>query len=260
MRIRSRHLVLALAAAGALALGTAVPPAGAGGAAGAKWSYSGPTGPAHWGSLDPAYAACSDGRAQSPVNLRHVTRTPLRNPGFHYVTGRAAVLNNTHTVVAKARQGSTMTVGGTTFRLLQIHFHVRSEHEVNGHVYPVEVHFVHQTGNGDLAALGVFVRQGGSMNRAWQPYVRSLDVAPGRTVHPRIDWAAMLPRDRESFRYNGSLTTPPCTEGLKWVVLTHPVRLSAGQIAAFRAAYVHNYRPPQPLHGRTIFLDSSRAR
>lgn len=256
MRIHSRHLALALAAAGALALGTAVPSAGAG----AKWSYSGATGPAHWGSLDPAYATCSDGRAQSPVNLRQVTRKPLRNPRFHYVTSRAAVFNNTHTVEAKARPGSTMTVGGTTFRLLQIHFHVHSEHEVNGHVYPVEVHFVHQTRTGDLAALGVFVRRGSSTNRAWQPYVRSLDVAPGKTVHRRIDWAAMLPRDRESFRYPGSVTTPPCTEPVTWVVLTHPVRLSAGQIAAFRAAYVHNYRPLQPLHGRKIFLDSSRSR
>ena len=214
MRIHSRHLALALAAAGALALGTAVPSAGAG----AKWSDSGATGPAHWASLDPAYAACSDGRAQSPVNLRQVTRKPLRNPRFHYVTSRAAVFNNTHTVEAKARPGSTMTVGGTTFRLLQIHFHVHSEHEVNGHVYPVEVH-LHQTRTGDLAALGVFVRRGSSTNRAWQPYVRSLDVAPGKTVHRRIDWAAMLPRDRESFRYPGSVTTPPCTEPVTWVVL-----------------------------------------
>jgi len=261
MRIRSRHLALALAATGVLALGTAVPAgAGAGAEAHAKWSYSGPTGPAHWGSLDPAYAACSDGRAQSPVNLRQATRKPLRNPRFHYVTGRAAVFNNTHTVVADARPGSTMSVGGSTFRLLQIHFHVHSEHEVNGHIYPVEVHFVHQTKSGDLAALGVFVRRGSSTNRAWQPYVRSLDVAPGKSVHPRINWAAMLPRDRASFRYHGSLTTPPCTEGLTWVVLTHPVRLSAKQIAAFRAAYADNFRPLQPLHGRTILLDSSRGR
>lgn len=162
-----------------------------------------------------------DGRAQSPVNLRQVTRKPLRNPRFHYVAGRAGVFNNTHTVVADARPGSTMAVGGTTYRLLQIHFHVHSEHEVNGHVYPVEVHFVHKTRTGDLAALGVFVRRGSSTNRA---------------------------------------TTPPCTEGLTWVVLTHPVRLSAGQIAAFRAAYAHNVRPLQPLHGRTMFLDSSRGR
>jgi carbonic anhydrase len=255
MQIRPRRLALTLAAAGTLALGTAVP-AGAG----APWSYSGPTGPAHWGSLDPAYAACSDGRAQSPLNLRQVTRKPLRNPVFHYVAGRAAVHNNTHTVVAEAAPDSTLTVDGTTFGLLQIHFHVHSEHEVNGRIYPVEVHFVHKTADGDLAAVGVFVRQGPSTNRAWQPYVRSLSVAPGQTVHPRIDWAAMLPDNLQSFRYDGSLTTPPCTEGLTWVVLAHPVALSAAQIAAFRDAYDHNYRPLQPRHGRTILLETTGSR
>ena len=259
MRNLSRHLALALAAAGALALGTAVPSAGAGESAAAKWSYSGPTGPAHWGSLDPSFVACSDGRAQSPVNLRQVTRKPLRNPRFHYVTGRAAVFNNTHTVEANARPGSTMTVGGTTFRLLQIHFHVHSEHEVNGHVYPVEVHFVHQAKSGALAALGVFVRRGSSTNRAWQPYVRSLDVAPGRTVHPRIDWAAMLPRDRESFRYHGSLTTPPCTEGLTWYVFKTPIEMSPAQIGAFTTLehLAHTNRPIQSLRGRVVLVDST---
>ena len=92
----------------------------------------------------------------------------------------------------------------------------------------------------------MFVIQGKSTNKAWQPYVQSLDVAPGRAAHPTINWSAMLPRDRQTFRYSGSLTTPPCTEGLRWVVMTTPVTLSGRQIAAFRAAYDHNNRPVQP--------------
>ena len=261
MHIGTRGFALPLAAVGALALGVAATPsAGAGAHSGAPWSYTGPTGPAHWGQLDPSYAACSDGRAQSPVDIGRVVRRPLRNPGFHYVSGRATVSNNGHTVLAKARPGSTMTVDGKTFALVQMHFHARSEHEVNGHRYPVEVHFVNQTSTGATAALAVFISQGRSTNKAWQPYVRSLDVASGSAAHPIIDWSALLPHDRTTFRYRGSLTTPPCTEGFRWVVMTTPVRLSAQQIAAFRAVYEHNYRPVQPLHGRTVLLDSSSRR
>ena len=166
-------------------------------------------------------------------------------------------MNNGHTVVATPRPGSSMTIEGTTFTLVEVHFHGRSEHEVNGDRYPMEVHFVHRSSTGALAALGVFVVPGKSTNKAWQPYVRALDVAPGRAAHPTIDWSAMLPRDRQTFRYCGSLTTPPCTEGLRWVVLTTPVKLSARQITAFRAAYDHNNRPLQLLHGRKVLLDSS---
>jgi carbonic anhydrase len=261
MHLRTRPFAVTLAAVSALSLGSAMPtatPAATPTArAGAPWSYSGPTGPSHWGSLDPSYAACSDGSAQSPVNITRVVRRALKNPGFHYVTGRATVVNNGHTVVATPRPGSSMTIDGTSFTLVEVHFHGRGEHEVNGHRYPLEVHFVHRSSTGAVAALGVFVIRGTSTNKAWQPYVRSLDVAPGRAAHPTINWSAMLPRNRQTFRYRGSLTTPPCTEGLRWVVLTTPVRLSGQQIAAFRAAYDHNNRPLQPLHGRKVLLDCS---
>jgi carbonic anhydrase len=261
MYLRTRGFAGTLAAVSALALGTAMPAATSTStptaSAGAPWSYSGPTGPPHWGHLDPSYAACSDGSAQSPVDIARFVRKPLKNPGFHYVTSRATVVNNGHTVVATPRRGSSMTLDGKTFALVEVHFHGRGEHEVNGHRYPMEVHFVHRSSTGAVAAVGVFVIQGTSTNRAWQPYVRSLDVAHGHAAHPSIDWTAMLPRNRQTFRYSGSLTTPPCTEGLRWVVLTTPVRLSGCQIAAFRAAYDHNNRPLQPLHHRTVLLDSS---
>ena len=187
MHLRTRPFAVTLAALGALSLGTAVPAATPAARHRQRWGeveLQRPHGPAHWGDLDPSYAACSDGSAQSPVDIKRVVRKALKNPGFRYVTGRATVVNNGHTVVATPRPGSSMTVDGTTFTLVEVHFHGRSEHEVNGHRYPMEVHFVHRSSTGALAALGVFVVPGKSTNKAWQPYVRALDVAPGSAAHP----------------------------------------------------------------------------
>lgn len=230
---------------------------------GAEWSYEGATGPANWGSLDPSYAACADGSVQSPIDITGATSKPLADPKIDYRKSTVSVENNGHTVQANALTGS-ITVDGVTSKLLQMHFHSPAENIIAGKRAPVDVHFVHQAADGKLTVIGVMLQAGGKQNRAWQPLVRVLRLSNLLTeseisVSTAVfDWEAMLPQDRRSYRFDGSLTTPGCSEGVSWIVMQQPVRLSAAQIAAFKATYNANARPVQPINGRPITLDSSK--
>ncbi|MGB8022056.1 MAG: carbonic anhydrase family protein [Candidatus Nanopelagicales bacterium] len=255
-------MTVALAAA-ILALGST----GAAASGAADWSYDGDTGPAHWADL--GYPDCA-GDSQSPINIRtrRVVRKPMKNPRIRYVASEAEVVNNGHSIEAEAPAGSTMTTGGVVYELKQIHFHTRSEHTIDGDHYPIEVHFVHQANSGQTAVVAVLAELGKKANRAWEPYVTAAEelseADPPETVEADIDWAAMLPRSSAGFRYEGSLTTPPCTEGVHWNVLATPVRLSEQQIEAFESVPLSqapsgaNYRPVQPRNGRVVTLDVSR--
>ncbi|MGH3028559.1 MAG: carbonic anhydrase family protein, partial [Gaiellaceae bacterium] len=136
------------------------------------------------------------------------------------------------------------------------HFHAPSEHVVDGARSPVEAHFVHKTEDEQIAVVGVILTVGESPNEAWQPLVDALDVAESDTVAAELDWEAMLPDDRATIRYEGSLTTPPCTEGVRWLLMQETVSLSDDQLAAFDAAYSGNNRPVQPLNGRAVEIDA----
>ena len=220
----------------------------------AHWEYSGAAGPGHWGSLDPGYRRCADGSAQSPVALVHPERVPLPDLGFGYHPGGAVVQDTGHTVQADFPPGSTLTLDGRDYALRQVHFHVPAEHEVEGTSYPAEMHFVHQADGGDLAVVAAFVETSeGGDHPAWQ---RLLDAFPDGTADG-VDPAALLRPDRTSIRYHGSLTTPPCREGVRWNVLAQPLRLSRRQVARLRARYPHNRRPLQRRNGRRLLLDSS---
>lgn len=253
-RTLARPVATAVAAAALLLVGSSV--AGASGS-GASWSYSGTTGPEFWGQLDHAYAACADGTQQSPIDITTAVREPVTNPKIVYVPGIATVFNNGHTVEAEANPGSSILLNGVTYNLAQIHFHAQSEHEVDGRHFPVEVHFVHKSASGAAVVISVLLEEGKRTNRAWQPYVDALSVPEGEEVHAHIDWAALLPVDRRNYRYAGSLTTPPCTQAVSWIVMARPVPVSGAQIAAFDKAYDHNYRPVQPLNDRTVVFDIS---
>ena len=249
--VRTRRTTIIAAAAAAVMLSAGIA------SASAHWTYEGVDGPAYWSELDPAYAACSDGSAQSPINITHPRATPLKNLKFSYTMGIADVTNNGHTVQANANPGSTMTVNGTTYPLLQIHFHAPGEHEVNGKKYPVEVHFVHKTDAGAIAVVGVLIEEGRHDNKNWEPLVKALSVPVNGHVSAALNWSAMLPENQQTFRYAGSLTTPPCSEGVAWNVMATPVKLSHRQIEAFMAAYEGNFRPVQPLNNRSVLFDSS---
>lgn len=223
----------------------------------AHWSYSDAEGPAHWGELAPAYVACADGSAQAPIDIVHPVGVDLPDPEFHYRSGRAEIVNNGHTIEAVPADGNGVSVNGVAATLRQMHFHAPGEHRIDGARPPAEMHFVHTGADGSLTVVSVMIRKGTVDNAAWAPYIAALRTPPGAQDATTIDWPALLPAGRLTYRYEGSLTTPPCTEGVHWFLMKQPVLLSASQIAAITAAYDGNARPVQPLNGRRVDLDTT---
>ena len=222
------------------------------------WGYTGEAGPEHWGELSPDYAACSAGREQSPVDIP--SSAPLNSSGitFNYQPSALNIINNGHVIQVNYDAGSSITVEGKTYNLVQYHFHAMSEHTMSGQHTPIEMHLVHQADDKSLAVVGVMLTQGAE-NTAYAPTWGHLPAheGPAATVAGvMVDAAAMLPANRAYYRYNGSLTTPACSEGVKWHVLQQPVQLSAAQIAALTAIYSNDYRPTQPLNARTFLLST----
>jgi carbonic anhydrase len=224
----------------------------------AHWSYPGAEGPANWGDLDPAYAACADGKEQSPIDITGAVKVDTASPAIAYVSGPSSVTNNGHSVEAAAGPGSSTTFAGSTYALVRMHFHSSSETTVDGVRAPVELHFAHESADGRAAVLAVFV-QVGAENPAWGPFVAALSTAKGGQTDIAVDWSRLLPAPFTTYQYAGSLTTPPCTEGVQWLVSTVPVQMSPAQVDAFSAAYSGNDRPTQPLNGRKIELDAQPA-
>lgn len=222
------------------------------------WSYSGDTGPAKWGELSEEYKLCVDGSAQTPIDVVVKDAVPqdLKDPAVSYTAGLAKVENNGHTVVVAASGGSVV-VEGTEYPFAQMHFHAMSEHTVDGKHWPVEMHFVHKREDGKIAVIGVMVEEGTSENKAWKPVVDNLSVNEGATAETVVDWSALLPEGRATFRYQGSLTTPPCTEGVSWVLMQDPIQMSRDQIEAFTKTYSDNYRPVQPIGDRKVTNDKA---
>ena len=236
----------------------------------AHWDYSAEHGPATWGTLDSQYATCASGRAQSPIDIVNATpnaQLPALTARFRPAALRvvhhahqADVVNTGHSIQVNYPNADTITVGGDAYALLQYHFHSPSEHQVAGTSFPMEMHLVHKSTEGRLAVVGVLIREGRS-NAAFGPVWSRLPATKGaEVVHDSVmvDVDDLLPAVRTSYRYDGSLTTPPCSEGVEWFVLTTPIELSAQQIAAFRQALAGNNRPVQPLNGRVIAQDVVR--
>ncbi len=219
-----------------------------------EWGYEGEKGPARWGKLKPEYAACQTGTSQSPINLTGATAgagTIL--PA--YVPSPVNILNNGHTIQINLNGASTLTAGGRVYRLVQFHFHTPSENQIEGNASELEVHLVHKSDDGALAVIGIMFEPG-----AENPVLASLwDHLPAEEgpekiverliIHPN----GLLPADRDHYAFSGSLTTPPCSEGVAWFVMRHPLTASGAQIAAFRKLFENNARPVQPLNGRTVY-------
>lgn len=223
------------------------------------WEYEGTHGPAHWGSLDPGFATCSEGRQQSPIDLAAAERQDLPEVAFDYEPSPISILNNGHTIQVDYQPGSGLVLEGARYELVQFHFHHQSEHTVDGAGFPLEMHLVHAGADGALAVVGVFLEEGG-MNEALAPVWRQLPRKPGpaAVVEGTVDAASLLPERRTTWRYAGSLTTPPCTEGVSWLVMTEALSASKEQIEAFRAIFTVNNRPVQPLNERRLMTDAAR--
>ena len=224
----------------------------------APWSYEGPTGPQHWGDLSPCYATCSTGVSQSPVDLGALEPSRLRTGIFHYGPTAIVLLNDGHTIKADYPPAAGYLVDGARFDLVEFHFHHPSEHAWRGKRYAMELHLVHRTAAGLIGVVGVFLEErrrpdNPSLEVLWQNLPTTKGV---RTYLPvPFDAAALLPPDRHGIRYIGSLTTPPCTEGVRWWVLDQPIPISSDQLARFAALFADNARPLQPLNGRKLLAE-----
>jgi carbonic anhydrase len=225
------------------------------------WSYEGEAGPEHWGELDASFAACVTGRTQSPIDLKEATPQDLANIVFNYQPSTINILNNGHTIQVNYDPGSSIELDGVRYDLVQFHFHAPSEHTIQGQAMPMELHLVHKSAEGNLAVVGVMLADGAE-NPAFQPVWNNLPTQenPAQAVAGlQVEAASLLPTEQTTYRYSGSLTTPPCSEGVNWLVMTTPVELSAEQLAAFTTIYAHNSRPVQPLNERTLTVDNSPA-
>ena len=230
------------------------------------WAYEGEAGPDSWGKLSLEFSTCAVGRSQSPIDIGQTASASL--PGIRAVFRPAQLkiahhehvadaINNGHTIQVNYSDGDTLTVGDATYELVQFHFHSPSEHTVAGKHFPMEMHFVHKSASGGLAVIGVLIEEG-ARNAAFDPVLSNLPKEKGvesHFEHVKVNVDDLLPKTRTSYRYDGSLTTPPCWEGVKWLVMTTPVQLSSEQIGAFTALLKGNNRPVQPLNGRVVATD-----
>ncbi|MBH0779277.1 carbonic anhydrase family protein [Nocardia sp. NEAU-351] len=219
------------------------------------WDYDA-DGPDHWADIDNRYTVCGRGAEQSPIDLAdHAPVDSRDHIDIDYGPVASVELVNTgHTVQANLPEGSPhrIVVGGRAFTLTQFHFHAPSEHTIDGVGTAMELHLVHRDAAGGLAVLAVLLTEGPN-----SPFASVLTDLPRagekRTLGP-VDPRTFLPGDRTQFRYAGSLTTPPCTEGVAWTVLHNPVTVAAAEIERYRALFPHTNRPAQPRNGRSVVL------
>jgi carbonic anhydrase len=234
------------------------------------WGYGADNGPDAWGSMSSEWALCAEGREQSPIDLANASEIELpavdiRLPSETEVEvlnqeGVIHELDNGHTIQVNAKTSEAMTVGDKTYALVQFHFHAPSEHTVDGRHFPMEMHFVHQAEDSALAVVGVLVEEG-APNLGIAPIWAQLPEGPGAETAVEIPAGFadhIFPKVGSGFyHYDGSLTTPPCSEGVKWYIRKTQTQLSKDQIAAFTVVYDHNNRPVQPLNERGLYLDEN---
>jgi carbonic anhydrase len=222
----------------------------------ANWSYQGKTGPLVWGKLDPAYQACSKGHEQSPLDIRgaHLNKalTPIE---FHYIAGQVTLKNDGHTIVAHVNPGSYIVAGGVRYELVEYDFHHPGEQAVRGKLSDMDVHLLHRSADGKLAVVAVrLIEDLGNPNAVLAALWPHLPITAGATekIQEMVSAGGLLPADRGYWTYTGSLTTPPCTEGVRWFVMEQELSLSRDQLRAFAAIFRMNTRGLQEAHGRRI--------
>ena len=224
----------------------------------AHWTYEGETGPEHWGDLNPDFAACTNGKAQSPINIetsRVIEDEKIPDLVINYKPTEFSLSNNGHTIQGNPfTNDNTIIVDNKEYKLAQFHLHTPSEHQFNGKNFDLEFHFVNENANNQLAVLGLMVKEGASnpiLEKAWNVIPTDETTEAVKLTEP-IDLMSLLPKDTDSFQYNGSLTTPPCSEAVKWIVLEEPIEMSKEQIDKFRNIFSDNNRPVQSLNEREV--------
>jgi carbonic anhydrase len=234
----------------------------------AHWGYEGKDGPEYWPRLSPAYAACGQGRQQSPVDIVQNSAgdsgawridyrtTSLKIAHHEHVTD---IVDNGHTIQVTVDEGSTLTTERSVYKLRQFHFHTPSEHAIDGSRFPLEVHFVHQDSQGRFAVVAALFQEGPE-NENLAKIIRHLPKARGESADladVRLELAFHLPATNASYTYMGSLTTPPCSENVEWLVFRDPISASGRQLETFARVLGPTSRPLQPLYGRRMGLRST---
>lgn len=235
------------------------------------WSYEAADGPSMWGKLSSKWKACAVGRSQSPIDVAKASNAKLPALKAEYRPAElkiihhdhmADVVNTGHSIQVNYTEGDKLKLGNEEFELLQYHFHSPSEHTVGGKHYPMEMHMVHRSADKKLAVVGVFIEEGVA-NPAFDSVWSNLPAVRGMEHHlenVKVDVNRLLPQKTNTYRYIGSLTTPPCSEDVQWVIMTAPIRMSASQIEKFRNILKGNNRPPQPLYGRAVVTERASER
>jgi carbonic anhydrase len=218
------------------------------------WSYAGDTGPGHWGDLESDFSVCKTGTHQSPIDIRKAEPANLPTLDFEYHDVPLTIVNNGHTIQVNYAPGSFVRIEGRKYQLVQFHFHHPSEEKVDGRAYAMVAHLVHKDAEGHLAVVAVLLIEGQA-----NPLVQTLwDHLPRQVGHEdtvpnlRVSAADLLPKHLGYFEFDGSLTTPPCTEGVRWMVLREPEQISPSEITTFGRLYHDNARPTQPSNGRVV--------
>ncbi|WP_095205075.1 carbonic anhydrase [Mesorhizobium carmichaelinearum] len=234
-----RNLIKGLVAVGACPIC-----AEAASAADTHWGYAGPDGPEHWADLDTKNVACSAGTQQSPIDIIGAVRADIPRMAIGWHKGGGKMMNNGHTVQISMPEGSTLTRGDRVYDLMQFHFHAPSEHHVSGKGFPMEAHFVHKNSEGNaLGVLGVFLAPG-APNASFASLAAAFPLRAGEEVAvDEVDPNGLLPASLGYWTYEGSLTTPPCTENVEWMVAMEPVEVGAADVKRFTSLYPLNARP-----------------
>jgi carbonic anhydrase len=222
------------------------------------WTYEGAEGPEHWGELSPDFALCSTGVEQTPIDIPSTASVNPADIEFNYQPTALNIFNNGHTIQVNYDPGSSIQVNGKVYDLKQFHFHTPSEHTINSNHTDLEMHLVHQSADGQLAVVGVMLTGGGD-NPAYAPVFDNLPAQksePAAVSGVTLNADTLLPQERTYYRYNGSLTTPPCSEGVQWLLMNTPVQLADAQVSAFQQIFHENARPIQSINERT-FLQTS---
>jgi carbonic anhydrase len=219
-----------------------------------NWQYKGSNGPEFWGDLSPEFVSCKVGRNQSPIDINKTTITTPKPLKTFQRFPATDISNNGYTVLANFKSGNFMVVDSIMYQMTQVRFHTPSENTIMGKSFPLEAQFEHVDPEGNIAILVVMFEEGPE-NKAVAKLWKQMPKTKGQTKALQANLLAgeLMPRKKEYYRYSGSLTTPPCSEGVIWVVMKSTMTASASQIEAFKKVMRHdNNRPVQPLNGRIV--------
>lgn len=218
------------------------------------WTYEGIGAPENWGKLSEDFKICENGFNQSPINIEYAIDGKLKPLNINIHTHAQKIINNGHSIQINVNDDDDFSIDGSIYQLKQFHFHNPSENEIKGKQYPLELHFVHSKEDGAIAVLAIMLEEGDA-NPAIENILKNIPKEKNqeKELGSNIDLTALYPEDKSYYRFSGSLTTPPCTEGVVWLVMKKPIKASKEQIQKMQKALGQaNNRPIQPLHGRLI--------